>query len=167
LEGQVVRYSDKIAYVNHDIDDSIRAGLLKDEDLPKEVISILGKSHSNRIDTLVKDCIYSSIYNIDSNNIEISLSNEIGNSLALLRNFMFERIYKGSILKIERDKAKFVLEQVFNYYMKHPEKMPTFYKEISDNEGLCQGVADYISGMSDDYCLVLFRELYVPKFLVY
>ncbi|MBC8062164.1 MAG: deoxyguanosinetriphosphate triphosphohydrolase [Clostridiaceae bacterium] len=167
LEGQVVKYSDKIAYVNHDIDDSIRAGLLKNEDLPKSIIEILGKSHSKRIDTLVKDCIYNSIYNIDNNNIEISLSNEIGNSLALLRKFMFERIYKGPILKIERDKAKFVLEQVFNYYMRFPEKMPTFYKDISDKEGLCQGVADYISGMSDDYCLVLFRELYVPKFLIY
>ena len=80
---------------------------------------------------------------------------------------MFEKIYKGPILKIERDKAKFVLEQVFKYYMRFPEKMPIFYKNISDKEGLSQGVADYISGMSDDYCLVLFRELYVPKFLVY
>ena len=167
LEGQVVRYSDKIAYVNHDIDDSMRAGLLKDEDLPKDVIKVLGKSHSNRIDTLVKDCIYNSIYNIDNNNIKISLSKEIGKSLGSLRNFMFEKIYKGPILKIERDKAKFVLEQVFNYYMKSPEKMPIFYKDIADKEGICQGVADYISGMSDDYCLELFRELYVPKFQVY
>jgi len=167
LEGQVVKYSDKIAYVNHDIDDSIRAGLLTNEDLPKNIIRILGKTHSNRIDTLVKDCIYNSINNIENNKIEISLSNEIGDSLALLRNFMFERIYKGPTLKIERDKAKFVIEQVFNYYMKFPEKMPSFYKDISDKEGLSQGVGDYISGMSDDYCLVLFRELYVPKFLVY
>jgi len=167
LEGQVVRYSDKIAYVNHDIDDSIRAGLLKNEDLPENTIKILGKSHGKRIDTLVKDCIYTSISNIENNNIEISLSNDVGNSLALLRSFMFEKIYKGPILKIERDKAKFVLKQVFKYYMKFPEKMPAFYIEIADKEGLCQGVADYISGMSDDYCLVLFRELYVPKFLVY
>ena len=167
LEGQVVRYSDKIAYVNHDIDDSIRAGLLKNEELPKEVTKILGKTHGNRIDTLVKDCIYNSTYNIENNNIEISLSSEIGSSLASLRNFMFEKIYKGPVLKIERDKAKFVLRQVFNYYIKFPEKMPTFYKDIVDKEGLYQGVADYISGMSDDYCLVLFRELYVPKFLVY
>jgi len=167
LEGQVVRYSDKIAYVNHDIDDSIRAGLLKNEDLPENTIKILGKSHGKRIDTLVKDCIYTSISNIENNNIEISLSNDVGNSLALLRSFMFEKIYKGPILKIERDKAKFVLKQVFKYYMKFPEKMPAFYIEIANKEGLCQGVADYISGMSDDYCLVLFRELYVPKFLVY
>ena len=167
LEGQVVRYSDKIAYVNHDIDDSIRAGLLRDEELPKAAVDTLGKTHGNRIDTLVKDCIHNSVYNIENNNIEISLSNEIGDSLALLRSFMFEKIYKGPVLKIERDKAKFVLWQVFNYYIKFPEKMPSFYKDIVDKEGLYQGVADYISGMSDDYCLVLFRELYVPKFLVY
>ena len=84
LEGQVVRYSDKIAYVNHDIDDSIRAGLLKNEDLPENTIKILGKSHGKRIDTLVKDCIYTSISNIEKNNIEISLSNDVGDSLALL-----------------------------------------------------------------------------------
>ncbi len=167
LEGQVVRYSDKIAYVNHDIDDSIRAGLLRNEDIPPEILKVLGQTHSKRIDTLVKDCIHNSINNIDNSNYEISLSSEIESSLSSLRDFMFEKIYKGEILRIERDKAKFVLEQVFNYYMKNPNKMPGFYLDIVEKDGLCQGVADYISGMSDDYCLLLFRELYVPKFLIY
>lgn len=167
LEGQIVRYSDKIAYVNHDIDDSIRAGLLREEDLPKNSINVLGKSNSERIDTLVKDCIYNTLGNINKGMIEVSLSDGIANQLAELRNFMFENIYKGSVLKIERDKAKFVLEQVFKYFLKYPEKMPEFYMDIVKKEGLYIGVADYISGMSDDYCLLLFNDIYVPKIVVY
>lgn len=167
LEGQVVRYSDKIAYVNHDIDDSIRAGLLKEEDLPIKSIQTLGKTHSDRVDILVKDCIYNTLDSINKGIIKISLSDEIGNSLGELREFMFENIYKGQVLKTERDKAKFVLEQVFNYFLKNPKKMPEFYISIVENEGLYRGVADYISGMSDDYCLLQFNSIYVPKIVIY
>lgn len=167
LEGQVVRYSDKIAYVNHDIDDSIRAGLLKDKDIPKELLKSLGGTNTARIDTLVKDCIYTTLKNIEEGKIEISLSEEIESSLCKLRNFMFEYIYKGDILKVERDKAKFVLEQVYTYFLKNPQKLPDFYQNVIMNEGLYQGVADYISGMSDDYCLLLFNDIYVPKYVIY
>ena len=167
LEGQVVRYSDKIAYVNHDIDDSIRAGLLCDKDIPEDLMKVLGKTHGQRIDTLVKDCIYTSIDNIKNGNISVSLSPDIGKALSELRNFMFEKIYKGDVLKVERDKAKFVLEQVFNYFLKYPEKMPPFYKEITDKEGLYTGVADYISGMSDDYCLWVFQDTFIPRTVIY
>ena len=167
LEGQVVRYSDKIAYVNHDIDDSIRAGLLKEEELPRNLVDILGNSGRIRIDTLVKDCIYNTLDNIDSEKIEVSLSPEVEKALSELRAFMFERIYKGSILKVERDKAKFVLKQVYDYFLGNPDKMPDFYKKIAFEEGMHQGVADYISGMSDDYCLLLFNDIYVPKLVIY
>ena len=167
LEGQVVKYSDKIAYVNHDIDDSIRAGILCESDLPKDVVEILGKNHSNRIETLVNDCIYNTLKNISNDNIEVSLSKKVQESLNELRNFMFKNIYKGNILKVEREKAKFILRHVYSYFYKHPEKLPCFYKNIADNEGLAQGVADYISGMSDEYCLKLFNELYVPKQSIY
>ncbi|MBC2397387.1 dGTPase [Clostridium tetanomorphum] len=167
LEGQVVRYSDKIAYVNHDIDDSIRAGLLNEEDIPKEYLSVLGKTHGERIDTLVKDCIYNTLENIKNKKIYISLSGEVEKTLRDLRAFMFTNIYKGSILREEREKAKFVLYQVFNYYLKYPEKMPEFYKSMVQMEGLYAGVADYIAGMSDDYCLLLFNKIYVPKIVIY
>ena len=167
LEGQVVRYSDKIAYVNHDIDDSIRAGLLIDEMLPKEAIGILGKNHGMRIDTLVKDCIYNTLNNLNMDKIGVSLSDTVGSALTNLRNFMFENIYKGEILKEERQKAQFVVTQVFKYYYNNPEDMPDFYKCIVKEEGLHIGVADYISGMSDDYCLMLFNNLYVPKVVIY
>jgi dGTPase len=167
LEGQVVKYSDKIAYVNHDIDDSVRAGILKEEQLPEELLKVLGYTHGRRIDTLVKDCIYTTLKNIEETKVEVSLSSDIGDALQKLRIFMFENVYKGSILREERDKAKFVLEQVYNYFYKNPDKMPSFYNTIAESEGLSQGVADYISGMSDDYCLYLFNSIYVPKFVIY
>lgn len=167
LEGQVVRYSDKIAYVNHDIDDSIRAELLTDSMLPKSAIEVLGEKHGKRIDTLVKDCIYNTISNLDEGNISVSLSEKVGSELANLRNFMFENIYKGEILKEERQKAQFVVTNVFTHYYNNPQSMPDFYKRIVEDEGLYTGVADYISGMSDDYCLMLFNNIYVPKFVIY
>lgn len=95
------------------------------------------------------------------------MSEKIETALKELRMFMFERVYKGPILKEERDKAKFVLYQVFNYYLKNPNKMQEFYKHIVEEENLYQGVADYISGMSDDYCLLLFNSIYVPKIVIY
>lgn len=167
LEGQVVRYSDKIAYVNHDIDDSIRAGILSENQIPQSVINILGKTHGNRINTLVKDCIYNTLSNIEKGNVIVSLSPSIEGALSDLRNFMFENIYKGPILKVEREKAKFVLEQVYTYFLNNPHKMPSFYKDVVTEEGLHQGVSDYISGMSDDYCLMLFNDIYVPKLVIY
>ncbi|MBU3142414.1 deoxyguanosinetriphosphate triphosphohydrolase [Clostridium sp. CF012] len=167
LEGQVVRYSDKIAYVNHDIDDSIRAGLLEESMLPVDAIEVLGINHGKRIDTLVKDCIYNTLNNLDRDKIEVSLSETVGGALSGLRNFMFENIYKGEILKEERQKAQFVVTQVFTYYYNNPQAMPDFYKCIVQEEGLDIGVADYISGMSDDYCLMLFNNLYLPKVVIY
>lgn len=167
LEGQVVKYSDKIAYVNHDIDDSIRAGILKEEEIPRELLKVLGKSHGERIDTLVRDLVYNTLGNIKDGKVQVCLSSEIERALIELRKFMFEKVYKGSILKEERDKAKFVLKQVFTYYIKYPEKMPEFYLEIVEKEGLYRGVTDYISGMSDDYCLIIFNQIYVPKIVIY
>ncbi|MCY6484239.1 deoxyguanosinetriphosphate triphosphohydrolase [Clostridium aestuarii] len=167
LEGQVVRYSDKIAYVNHDIDDSIRADLLRKEEIPREFLQTLGQTHGKRIGTLVKDCIYTTLNNIEKDKIEVGLSYKIERSLVELRKYMFDNIYNGEILKKERYKAKFVLEQVYNYFLKNPQNMPRFYLQIVEEEGLCVGVTDYISGMSDDYCLYLFNELYVPKIVMY
>ena len=167
LEGQVVRYSDKIAYVNHDIDDSIRAGILKEEDLPRKSTLVLGNNHSKRIDTLVKDCINTTLDNLENNNISVLLSKDIGNAITLLRKYMFDNIYNSKKLISERNKAKFVLEQVFNYYIRKPDEMPQLYKKIIAEEGLYTGVGDYISGMSDDYCIMLFNSIYVPKYVIY
>lgn len=167
LEGIVVKYSDKIAYLNHDIDDSIRANMLREEDLPKDVIKVLGNNHSNRIESLVTDFINESNKNLENGILKVGLSKEKDEAMIELRKFMFKNIYLGEILKIERDKAKFILEQIINYYMKNPNKMPKLYSEIVESEGLERGVCDYIAGMSDDYCLNKFNEIYVPKLVIY
>ncbi len=167
LEGIVVKYSDKIAYLNHDIDDSIRANMLREEELPKEVIKILGNNHSTRIESLVTDFINESNKNLENGILKVGLSKEKDEAMIELRKFMFKNIYLGEILKIERDKAKFILEHIINYYMKNPNKMPKLYSEIVEREGLERGVCDYIAGMSDDYCLNKFNEIYVPKLVIY
>jgi dGTPase len=164
LEGQIIRYSDKIAYVQHDIDDSIRAGIIRNEDLPKEYLEVLGDTHSARIATLVSDIINHVSREIKLNKkVRISLSPEKEKALTGLRRFMFENIYKGKFCSLERERALFVVEFLFNYYKKHPEKLPDFYRSIVEEEGLERGVADYISGMSDNYCVALFKDLVVPK----
>lgn len=167
LEGQVVKYSDKIAYVNHDIDDSLRAGILKQSDFPKDCLEILGWTSSERINTLVTDCIFESLRNIHSGNPKISLSKKIGDALITLRNFMFKEVYKGNKLKEEREKAKFVLEQLFTHLYNNINKLPNFYLKIAEEEGKHQGVADYIAGMSDDFCLNTFNKIFIPKIVLY
>ncbi|MDD2585842.1 MAG: deoxyguanosinetriphosphate triphosphohydrolase [Syntrophomonadaceae bacterium] len=167
LEGQVIRLSDKIAYVQHDIDDSIRAGLLKLGDIPQKYLDILGSTHSKRIATLVKDTIYNTRNMMQNNNEPIiEPSQDINNALKGLREFMFETIYKGSVCQAERSRATFILEHLFSYYTEHPEKMSPLYCQIADEEGLERAVADYISGMSDDYCISLFKDIYIPQSLV-
>ena len=167
LEGRIVRYSDKIAYLNHDIDDSIRAGLLTEEALPKEIIRVLGKSRSERIDTLVNDIIRETSNNINDGKYGIAHSKEVKEAMIELRKFMFKNIYLGTHLKEERIKAKFVLEQLVNYYFKNSNELPDVYKKIEESEGTKRAVADYIAGMSDDYCLATFNKIYVPKFVIF
>lgn len=167
LEGRVVKVSDKIAYLNHDIDDSIRAGLLSEDVLPKEVIKVLGKTHSQRIDTLVKDVVVNTTEALNNNEFDIAFSEEVWEAMTELRRFMFKNVYLGDILKVERNKAKFVLENLIEYYYTHADELPGIYKEIAGEEGLKRAVADYISGMSDDYCLNTFNSIFVPKLVIY
>ena len=167
LEGRIVKYSDKIAYLNHDIDDSIRAGLLMEEDLPKEAISVLGNSHSQRIQVLVTDMINETQRNLKNGIYDIKQSDEVKEAMIELRRYMFSNIYLGNVLKEEREKAKFILTHVIEYYYKNSEELPELYQRIADEEGLKRGVADYIAGMTDDYCLSIFNKIYVPKFVIY
>lgn len=167
FEGQVVRFADKIAYVNHDIDDSIRAGILKDGDLPKEIVKILGSSSSERIDTLVKDCVFTTLDNIDKGEYKVSLGCEVGDAFISLRKFLFDNIYLGKHLEDERKKAEFVLSKVLEYYYKNWNKMPKLYKDICKEEGIHRGVTDYVAGMTDDYCTNEFNKIYIPKFVMY
>lgn len=167
LEGRVVQVSDKIAYINHDIDDSIRAGLLWENDIPKELLKTLGKTHSERIETLVLDFINTSNKNLEEGINSVGLSKEIEEAMRELRAFMFKNIYLSEELKEERSKAKFILNELINHYMKHIEEMPELYRNIAECEGPKRGVADYIAGMSDDYCLSQFNKIFVPKLVIY
>lgn len=166
LEGIVVKFSDKMAYLNHDIDDSIRAGLLNKEEIPKEIVKVLGNDSNQRLNTLIKDFIKTSNYNLRNGIKEVGLSTEINEAMIELRKFMFKNIYLGDTLKVERNKAKFILRELIKYFSDNPEQMPQMYFEIVKNEGLERGVADYIAGMSDDYCLLLFNKLFVPKLVI-
>lgn len=167
LEGIVVKYSDKIAYLNHDIDDSIRAGLLKESHIPNDIKKVLGNSPNERLNKLIKNFIKTSNENIQKGIRKVCLDEETEEAMIKLRKFMFENIYLGDTLKKERDKAKFILKQILYYYTNNPNEMPKVYKDVVKNEGLQRGVADYIAGMSDDYCLSLFNKLYVPKLVIY
>jgi len=166
LEGQVIRLSDKIAYVQHDIDDSIRAGLLSLEQIPRQYLEVLGDTHSKRIATLVIDTIECSKKAMEQGSLMVSMSGPIDEALRGLREFMFDTIYRGPVCQAERSRAGFIIEHLFEFYIRHPEKMGPVYCEIADREGLERAVGDYISGMSDAYCVAQFRDLYIPHSFV-
>ncbi len=163
LEGQVIKLSDKIAYVQHDIDDSIRAGIIKHSELPSECIQLLGDTHSKRISTLVRDAIEYSSSLIEKGTNSIKLSPPIKKALVGLRDYMFENVYFGPVCKAEREGVRYVIEFLFGYYMKNPDKMPGFYQRITEEEGMERGVCDYISGMTDNYCIDTFKSITIPR----
>ncbi|MBA1335980.1 MAG: dNTP triphosphohydrolase, broad substrate specificity [Firmicutes bacterium] len=166
LEGQVIKLSDKIAYVQHDIDDSIRAGILRMEDLPSGYIELLGRTHRERISTLVTDAIENSTRLLNDGKTVIRLSPPVEEALKGLREFMFKNVYFGPVCKAERDRVTYVIEFLFRYYKNNPGRMPEFYRNIADEEGLERGVCDYISGMTDNYCISRFKEITIPRSLI-
>jgi dGTPase len=158
LEGQIVALSDRIAYINHDIDDAIRAKIISREELPKDSIAVLGDSHPARIDTMVKDVIYHSM-----EQKRIGMSESVGQATEALRDFMFRRVYITSDAKAEEKKAMYVLRELFRYFMEHPRQMPGEYIRQIPLYGEDQAVCDYIAGMTDNYAIRTFRELFVPS----
>ena len=157
LEGQIVRRSDQIAYVNHDIDDAVRAGILSDSDLPREIVAVLGSTHKERINTLVCDLILTS-----REAGTICLSPAVDNALMQLRGFMFERVYRNPIAKGEESKAKAMLQKLFEYYISHPEALPADFQPQLSFDGMERTVCDYIAGMTDNYAVTKFTEIFVP-----
>lgn len=167
LEGQIIRFSDKIAYVQHDIDDSIRAGVLKEEALPEEYTNVLGHSHGDRITTLVKDLVLHAqtlMQNAErKEDIVLCFTPEVDQAMQGLRAYMFEHVYQSGICSKERERAALVVRYLFEHYSKYPEQMPELYQQIVLEEGIAQGVCDYISGMSDAYCIAAFKEITMPR----
>ncbi|MDA8441036.1 MAG: deoxyguanosinetriphosphate triphosphohydrolase [Peptococcaceae bacterium] len=163
LEGQVIRLADKIAYVQHDIDDSVRAGLLAIDEIPQEYLEVLGFTHGQRIATLVGDVINESCQMMQAGTAVITLSPTVSAALIGLRKFMFTKIYCGPLCKAESEKAEYIVEYLFKYYVQRPEALPEFYQAIASREGIERAVADYIAGMSDNYCINMFQEVAIPR----
>ena len=156
LEGQIVRIADRIGYINHDIDDAIRAGIINQEDLPDDAIEILGKTHADRIDTMVRDLIEYSW-----NQRKIQHSPDIKKASNELRSFLFDRVYIGSRAKEQEHKAKSLIKDLFNYYRKNWQELPQSFKEKVDNN-LDQIIIDYVAGMSDVYAINKGKDLFIP-----
>ena len=154
LEGRIVKLVDRVAYINHDIDDALRAGILRQDDLPAAEIEMLGPTGSLRIDTLVRDIVENSAGTGD-----IVQSEEVGGAMLRLRKFMFDRVYLGPEARREHKRVQRAMRGLFHHYLDHPDEVPDLDPEASD----CQRVADYIAGMTDRYCIAKFAELTIPE----
>jgi len=154
LEGQIVKIVDRVAYINHDIDDALRAGILRQEDLPVEEIELLGPTGSQRIDTLVRDIVDHS-----EGEEEIRQGREVGQAMLRLRKFMFDRVYLGPEARSEHERVQRTMRGLFAHYLAHPGEIPSLDSAASE----CQRVADYIAGMTDRFCIAKFTELTVPE----
>ena len=158
LEGVIVKFADRIAYINHDIDDACRAGILTPLDIPADLREILGENHGARINTMVMSVINASL---DRN--EIRMSPEIQDATNRLRAFMFASVYTNPVAKSQDERAKEMLGQLFCYFVKHPEEMPALYRGNIEADGVERCVCDFISGMTDRYAIECYRERFIPR----
>ncbi len=158
LEGVVVSLADRIAYINHDIDDAIRAGVLKESDLPDECIRVLGNSHGKRINTMILDVVEQS-----AGKPRVCMSERMYVQFDALRDFMFDNVYKNPKAKSEEEKAKRVINELFEYYLAHIELLTGEYAKYLETDGKERAVADYIAGMTDNYAVSEYMRIFVPK----
>ena len=159
LEGQIVRLSDKIAYIHHDMDDAIRGGILKEEDVPERIASVVGRTLGQRLDRFIHDIITTS-----QGRPVITMSEEIEEAFRELRAFMFESVYTNPLAKSEESKACSMIEVLYDHYMKHPEELPDLQKKMIDaGTPLYRAVCDYIASMTDRYAIKMFESIYIPK----
>lgn len=158
LEGLIIRFADRIAYINHDIDDACRAGILTIEDIPSDIREILGDTHSGRINTMVTSVIRAS-----EGQRDIQMEPHIQEATDKLRAFLFESVYRNPIAKGEESKAKEMLARLYHYYVKNPDKLTGFYKKELDKESPERCVCDFISGMTDRYAIETYRRLFIPE----
>ncbi len=156
LEGRIVQKSDKIAYMNHDIDDALRSGILRSEDIPREVTDVIGENSSKRIDFLVRDIIAHSAGVND-----IIMSGPAAQAMKTLRSFLFENVYATQLLDIERKKIQSVLGLLFSYYMEHVSELPNDMRVNADTDR--RAVCDYIACMSDRFARKRFEEIFIPE----
>ena len=157
-EGQIVRISDRIAYINHDLDDAIRAGILSERDIPREISYILGESHKERIDTMVTNMITNTVATG-----ELGMQPEVLKAMDDLRSFLFARVYRNPVAKGEESKARDIIKALYTYYNKHPEKLPADFVPQLDFDGITRVICDYIAGMTDKYAVYKYEEIFIPS----
>lgn len=158
LEGRVVGKADRIAYINHDIDDALRAGIIKPHELPVDALSILGHTHGERIATMIADLIKASEKAGD-----VSASEQVQAATDMMRDFLFKNVYQDQWRSSEESKCDFIISTLFKYFMEHPADMPLEYVTIAYREGTERAVVDYIASMTDRFATRLFQKLFVPE----
>ncbi|MCL2402397.1 MAG: deoxyguanosinetriphosphate triphosphohydrolase [Oscillospiraceae bacterium] len=157
-EGEIIRLADRIAYFNHDVDDAVRAGILREMDIPEEITCALGNRSSERINTLVFDVISES-----AQRKKIAMSPNVDLVFNLFYDFMFKNVYRNMKAKSEETKVFGILNGIFGYYVDNPDKLPEDYRRISAQDGLRRAVSDYVSGMTDKYAIHVYEKLFVPE----
>ena len=158
LEGQIVKLADHIAYINHDIEDALRGGVMFPMDIPLEISRVLGFSLTERINTLVMDAIQAS-----ADQDRICQSPEVGEAMQSLKEFMFANVYTNHLAKGEEGKAQEMLRRLFEYYRTNPDELPADFQEIRVTEGVDRAVCDYIAGMTDPFAVEQFSKLFIPN----
>ena len=158
LEGQIIRFADQIAYINHDIDDAMRGGIIYPMDIPLSISQELGFNHGDRINTLVEDIIRTS-----ADQPFVAQSPAKREAMQELRAFMFEAVYRNPVAKGEESKAQELIRRLFEYYVKDPDKLPADYQDIRVREGVERAVCDYIAGMTDNYCMEKYGDAFLPS----
>ena len=156
LEGRIVRTADRVAYINHDIDDAVRAGVISNDDIPRDIAKHLGCTKSQRINTLVTSIVNNSVDTV-------KMDGETEKYYDLLHEFLFESVYKNPVAKSEETKVKGIVEWLFEYYGKNPEKMSEEYLAITETDGKERAITDYIAGMTDHYAVTAYTNIYIPK----
>ncbi len=156
LEGKIVRVCDRVAYINHDIDDAIRGGIISDDDIPFDIRYILGNSKSARISTLVNSIV-------THTKDEIEMEDEVNDAFVRLHNFLFESVYRNPKAKSEETKVEGLVEGLYKYFKNNSNALPLEYSVIANEEGIDRAVVDYIAGMTDDFAVRQYKEIFIPK----
>lgn len=156
LEATIVRFADRIAYINHDLDDAMRAGILTIDDVPAPIREALGDSNSQRINAIITDLIDHSV------NGEIRMSDPMADIYDLFHNFMYDCVYYNPVAKGEESKVKGIISGIYEYYVNHSDKLPDDYKNIAHRDGLERAVCDYVAGMTDTYALEVYSSIFIP-----
>ena len=156
-EGKIVRFSDRIAYINHDIDDAITAGVFSEESIPLEIREVLGFRKSERINTLVKSLVE------NTEKDDVKMDERTLNAYENLHNFMYDSVYLNPVVKFEETKVDGIVNGIYDYLLKNPDKLDDEYNIIREREGIERAAVDYISGMTDHFAVTMYSDIYIPK----